>query len=112
MKSVLPLKIVIPLVLGIVASLAIAVYAELGFRRLEAANRQMAVALEMEATLHETLALIVNAETGQRGYLLTGNEEYLQPYKPRCRSSTMRSTGWANFWSPTERPSSATTSGG
>ena len=81
MKSVLPLKIVIPLVLGIVASLAIAVYAEFGFRRLEIANRQMAVALEMEAALHEALGLIVDAETGQRGYLLTGKEEYLQPYE-------------------------------
>ena len=55
-----------PLVLGIAASLAIAVYAELGYRRLELANRQMAVALEMQATVHETLALIVDAETGQR----------------------------------------------
>ena len=81
LKSVLPLKIVIPLVLGIVASLAIAVYAEFGFRRLEIANRQMAVALEMEAALHEALGLIVDAETGQRGYLLTGKEEYLQPYQ-------------------------------
>jgi signal transduction histidine kinase len=63
-----------------VASLAFAVYAELGFRRLEVANRQMAAALEIDATLHETLALIVDAETGQRGYLLTGKEEYLQPY--------------------------------
>lgn len=80
MKSVLPLKVVLPLVLGIVASLAIAVYAELGFRRLESANRQMAVALEMQSTLHEVMALIVDAETGQRGYLLTGNEEYLTPY--------------------------------
>ena len=80
MKSVLPLKVVLPLVLGIVASLAIAVYAELGYRRLESANRQMAVALEMQSTLHETLALIVDAETGQRGYLLTGREEYLTPY--------------------------------
>ena len=80
MKSVLPLKIVIPLVLGIVASFAIAVYAEFGFRRLEVANRQMAVALEMEATLHEVLSLIVDAETGQRGYLLTGRDEYRQPY--------------------------------
>jgi signal transduction histidine kinase len=79
-KSVLPLKIVVPLVLGIIASLSIAGYAEVAFRRLEVANRQMAVALEMEATLHETLALIVDAETGQRGYLLTGKEEYLQPY--------------------------------
>jgi signal transduction histidine kinase len=68
------------LVLGIIASLAIAVYAELGYRRLELANRQMAVALEMQATLHETLALVVDAETGQRGYLLTGKDEYLAPY--------------------------------
>jgi hypothetical protein len=48
-KSALPLKLVIPLVLGIVASLAIAVYAELGYRRLESANRQMAVSLAMQA---------------------------------------------------------------
>lgn len=80
MKSVLPLKVVLPLVLGIVASLAIAVYAELGYRRLESANRQMAVTVEMQSTLHEALALVVDAETGQRGYLLTGSEEYLTPY--------------------------------
>jgi len=79
-KLVLPVKVVAPLVLGIIASLAIAVYAELGYRRLEYANQQMAVALEMQASLQETLALIVNAETGQRGYLLTGKEEYLAPY--------------------------------
>jgi signal transduction histidine kinase len=79
-KSVLPLKVVLPLVLGIVASLAIAVYAELGYRRLESANRQMTVSLEMQSTLHEVLALVVDAETGQRGYLLTGKEEYLTPY--------------------------------
>jgi signal transduction histidine kinase len=79
-RSVLPLKVVLPLLLGIVASLAIAVYAELGYRRLEVANRQMAVALKMQASLHEMLALIVDAETGQRGYLLTGREDYLAPY--------------------------------
>jgi len=79
-KSALPLKVVLPLVLGIVASLAIAVYAELGYRRLESANRQMATALEMQAGLNESLALIVDAETGQRGYLLTGRQEYLAPY--------------------------------
>ena len=80
MKSVLPTRIVLPLVLGIVASLSIAVYAELGYRRLELANRQMAVALEMQSTLHEALALVADAETGQRGYLLTGKDEYLAPY--------------------------------
>jgi signal transduction histidine kinase len=80
MKSGLPLKIVMPLILGIAASLAIAVYAELGYRRLESANRQMGVAMEMQASLFAVLALVVDAETGQRGYLLTGRDEYLSPY--------------------------------
>lgn len=80
MKPILPLKLVVPLILGMVASLAIALYAELGYRRLEVANRQMAAALELQASLHEALSLVVDAETGQRGYLLTGKEEYLAPY--------------------------------
>jgi signal transduction histidine kinase len=81
LKSALPLKVVIPLVLGIIASLAIAVYAELGYRRLESANRQMAQALEIQTTLRQLLVLITDAETGQRGYLLLGKDEYLEPYR-------------------------------
>jgi signal transduction histidine kinase len=80
LKSALPLKVVIPLVLGMIASLAIAVYAEFGYRRLESANRQMAQALEVQSTLHQLLVLITDAETGQRGFLLVGKEEYLEPY--------------------------------
>ena len=80
MKSSLSYKIVLPLVLGIIASLAIMVYAELGYRRLEVANERMAAALEMQVSLHEVLALVVTAETAQRGYMLTNNSEYLQPY--------------------------------
>jgi len=92
-KSPLPLKVVLPLVLGIVVSLAIAVYSEFGNRRLESANQQMATALEMQARLNESLALIVDAETGQRGYLLTGREEYLAPYNaalPRLEVTVSR----------------------
>ncbi len=80
MKSPFPIKIVIPLVMGIIVSLAIAVYAELSYRSLESANRQMAAAVIMQSTLHETLALVIDAETGQRGHMLTGKEEYLDPY--------------------------------
>lgn len=80
MKPILPVKLVMPLVLGMVASLAIALYAELGYRRLEIANRQMAASLELQASLNEAQSLVVDAETGQRGYLLTGKEEYLAPY--------------------------------
>jgi signal transduction histidine kinase len=80
-KSALPLKLAIPLILGMVASLAIAVYAELGYRRLETANRQMAAALELQVSLQQMLALVIDAESGQRGYLLNGNLEYLEPYR-------------------------------
>jgi signal transduction histidine kinase len=80
MKSPFPLKIVLPLALGIMVSLGIVVYAEFSYRSLESANRQMAAAVIMQSTLHETLALVIDAETGQRGYMLTGKDEYLEPY--------------------------------
>jgi len=77
----IPPLVAVPLALGIVVSIAIAAYAELAYRRLEQANREMSVALEMQSTLHATLAQIVGAEGGQRGYLLTGRREYLEPYE-------------------------------
>ena len=32
------------------------------------------------ATIERVLTVVIDAETGQRGYLLTGNEAYLEPY--------------------------------
>ena len=49
--------------------------------RQQAANRQVIEAFERRETLDGTLQLLVDAETGQRGYLLTGNPIYLQPYR-------------------------------
>ena len=70
-----------PLLLGVALSVGVLVFSELGYRRLEAANRTMAVSLEMQSTLHEVLALIIDAETSQRGYLLTAQPQYLDPYR-------------------------------
>src|SRR5260370_36580108 len=36
---------------------------------------------EVLRNLDETVARLVDAETGQRGYLLTGEEAYLGPYR-------------------------------
>jgi CHASE3 domain sensor protein len=36
---------------------------------------------EVLRNLDETVARLVDAETGQRGYLLTGEEAYLEPYR-------------------------------
>jgi signal transduction histidine kinase len=56
-------------------------FAEIGYRRLEFANKAMSAALEMETSVNETLALIGDAESSQRGFLLTGDPTYLKPYK-------------------------------
>jgi signal transduction histidine kinase len=80
-RPLLPFKVLFPLVLGVALSMAILVFSELGFRRLEAANRTMATSLEIQSTLHEILALIVDAETSSRGYVLTAQPEYLDPYR-------------------------------
>lgn len=80
-RPLLPLKLLVPLVLGVVVSVGILVFSELGFRRLETANRMVATSLEVQSTLHEVRALVVDAETSQRGYLLTGKPDYLDPYR-------------------------------
>jgi len=81
MKNRFPLKVLFPLGLGVIVSMAILVFAEIGYQRLEVANRQSTGALEIEARLNDLVALVADAETGQRGYLLTGDPTYLQPYK-------------------------------
>jgi len=81
MKSVLPLRVRAPLVAGVFVSLAILVFVELGYLRLEAAQRRMAATLETQTLVYGILAAVGDAETAQRGYLLTGRDEYLQPYQ-------------------------------
>jgi signal transduction histidine kinase len=81
MSRALPWKVYVPLVAGVLVSLAILVFAEFGYARLEQAQQRMAAALEAETLLNEILTAVVDAETGQRGFLLTGRDEYLEPYR-------------------------------
>jgi signal transduction histidine kinase len=76
-----PRLIVFPLLLGIIGSLALLIFAELGHQRLESAAQRVAASLELQSSLYEAQALVVDAEAGQRGYLLTGRDEYLGPYR-------------------------------
>lgn len=51
-------------------------------RERQLASRQTLIhTYEVLDNLHEVQNLLDDAETGQRGYLLTGNERYLQPFK-------------------------------
>jgi len=47
-------------------------------------NRSIIVALE------NTISLVTEAESGQRGYLITGEPEYLEPYREILGPSRFR----------------------
>src|SRR5437867_3141529 len=49
--------------------------------RLIATSKQVTDTHEVLTALEELLSLMKDAETGQRGYLLTSDVKYLDPYK-------------------------------
>jgi signal transduction histidine kinase len=50
-------------------------------QRTNASTEEVLATREMRSALADLLSLMQDAETGQRGYLLTGEERYLQPYQ-------------------------------
>ena len=49
-------------------------------QRLAESNRQVVHTHEVLENLGDILSVVTDAETGQRGFILTGQEHYLQPY--------------------------------
>jgi PAS domain S-box-containing protein len=61
----------------LVATLALTYY--MGFIALQT-NRQLAHELTVRQQVEAFLSALTDMETGQRGFVLTGREEYLEPY--------------------------------
>jgi signal transduction histidine kinase len=90
MTRLVPIKVLVPLVCGLAVSIAVLVFAERSYRRLDEVNQQITTSLQIQTLLNELRAFVADAETGQRGYLLTGDKRYLEPYKevtPRITDS-------------------------
>ena len=49
--------------------------------RMIAASELRKHTYEVLATLDETISSLKDTETGERGYMLTGEERYLEPYQ-------------------------------
>src|SRR5690348_9217634 len=58
--------------------------------RYLAAVRAVEHTMAIETAIHTTLTLLVDAETGHRGYLLTGDEEFLEPLRRAQREIPWR----------------------
>ena len=74
-------KMVISLPLAILAVVGLIFINEASFRSSTDALADLQEAQVTRGALNELKEIILDAETGQRGYLLTGNERYLEPYK-------------------------------
>jgi CHASE3 domain sensor protein/predicted Na+-dependent transporter/predicted MFS family arabinose efflux permease len=68
---------------GVVVANASAAYWNL--RTVAATHRWVAHTHEVMTQIEETLSLLKDAETGQRGYLITGDRRYLEPYEAAVR---------------------------
>ena len=66
--------------LALVTALALLSISELSYQRSTAALEEASQSFRVRLEVERVLRLMVDAETGQRGYLLTGKEDYLEPY--------------------------------
>ena len=66
--------------MALLAALVLVGINEVGHMRSQDAVRQMSQWQATRGTVSSLLQSMLDAETGQRGYLLTGNDVYLQPY--------------------------------
>ena len=74
-----------PVALAIVLPIVLFFYAELGQARLRDATAELTASEWRQATLEEFLRSILDAEAAQRGFLLTEDKSYLEPYDPSVR---------------------------
>lgn len=73
-------KMALSLPMALLAAIVLVGINETGRMRSQDAVDQMAQGQTTRADVNTLLQSMLDAETGQRGYLLTGNETYLQPY--------------------------------
>ena len=73
-------KTAIHLALGVLAALILLFINEASYREASAAAERIKQAEQTHQSINTLLQQMLNAETGSRGYLLTGDARYLEPY--------------------------------
>lgn len=87
-RSAAPLLIGLAVVIAFFLTSSLMGYFKI--RTLRENSQKVAHTHEVIVALGDILALVTDAETGQRGYLLTGDREYLQPYTEALRKIDVR----------------------
>jgi CHASE3 domain sensor protein len=80
-KKFASLKIAISLPLAVLAAAFLIFINEASFQQSTKAVANMEHAQQTRSAINRLVRQMLDAETGQRGYLLTGDQRYLEPYK-------------------------------
>lgn len=79
-QGILRLRI-LPWLLALAAVLVVAVFLYVSGRAYVASHAAVRETLAARSAMAETLSLLKDAETGGRGFMLTGDEKFLEPYE-------------------------------
>jgi len=75
-----------PILLGVAFIATLFMVAESGYKRLHEAGQVISAAEERQALFSRYLRLLLDAETAQRGFLLTEDKKYLSNFDPAVRA--------------------------
>ena len=75
-----------PMLLGIAFIATLFMVAESGYKRIHEAGQTISAAEERLALMSRYLRLVLDAETAERGFLLTEDPRYLRAFDPAVRS--------------------------
>jgi signal transduction histidine kinase len=84
-KKYASLKMAVSLPLAVLAAAFLIFINEVSFQQSTTAVAQMEQAQQTRSAINRLVRQMLDAETGQRGYLLTGDERYLEPYNTATR---------------------------
>ncbi len=90
-------RLVLPLV--VLAAVAVLVFNETTYQRSRDALDDARAHAVQRARAQAALQLLVDAETGQRGYLLTGRKNYLRPYEASVEEAKRLLTDLDGYYS-------------
>src|SRR5258708_18303522 len=79
--ALLPARLWLPLAVAVVIAASVLVVSELSYRWFTGAQAGIRQGLELQAKLLQLQKTVVEAETAQRGYLLSRKSVYLEPFR-------------------------------
>ena len=75
-----------PILLGVAFIATLFIVAESGYKRIHEASQVISAAEERQALMSRYLRLVLDAESAQRGFLLTEDTRYLRGFDPAVRA--------------------------